>query len=146
MPEEDFVKELEIDENNLNQELTEQPSRYSWWGVLALRARARRDKLEEKTKVVDAQIDADLRKEARENRSKITEKEIASKVLLDTKHTEAMTDYLKAKKEADILQVGAREAFAQRKDCLISLAANLRQELDSELRITKRQVDERGRG
>jgi len=144
MPEENFKKQLEIDENDLNRELTKQPGLYSRWGILAVEAKSYRDKLEEVLKVADAKIEDEIRTKAeKENRKyKITGGEILSKLLQDPRHTKAMADYLKAKKEADILWVGAREAFAQRKDCLISLAANLREELDSQLTIRRKKVDE----
>ncbi len=138
----DFEHDLKIDTANLNDELMRQPALFSRWAVLAVEARAERDSLEEKMKVTDAQLDAEFRQEAIEIGDKITEKKLFSKILLDPRHTLAMNDCLEARKAADILQVGAREAFSQRKDCLISLAANLREEHDSDLHIKEKKAEE----
>ena len=139
---EEFAQQLKIDLGNLNDELMKQPGRFSRWAVLAVEARAERDNMEESLKVVDAQLDAEFRKEAVEAGDKITEKKLFSKILLDSRHTQAMDNCLEARKDADILQVGAREAFSQRKDCLISLAANLREEYDSDLHMKEKKVEE----
>ena len=64
-----------------------------------------------------------------------------SEILLDSRHTQAMDDCLETRKVADILQVGAREAFSQRKDCLVSVAANLREEHDADLHIKEKKVE-----
>ena len=131
-----------VDAANLNEELARQPALFSRWAVLAVEARAERDKLEEALKVVDAQLDAEFRQEAVETGEKVTEKKLFSKILLDSRHTQAMENCLEARSTADIIQVGAREAFSQRKDCLISLAANLREEFDAELYIKEKKAQE----
>lgn len=137
-----FEHDLKIDVANLNEELMKQPALFSRWGVLAVEARAERDKLEENLKVVDAQLDAEFRQEAVEAGEKITEKKLFSKILLDCRHAEAMESCLDARSTADVIQVGAREAFSQRKDCLISLAANLREEHDADLFIKEKKAQE----
>ena len=138
----DFEHDLKIDVANLNDELMRQPGLFSRWAVLAVEARAERDRLEEKLKVTDAHLDNEFREKAEREGTKITEKKLLSQILLDPRHAQAMENCLEARKDADILQVGAREAFSQRKDCLISLAANLREEFDADLYIKEKKVEE----
>lgn len=139
-----FAQQLKIDLGNLNNELMRQPGLFSRWAVVAVEARAERDRLEEVLKVIDAKLEDKIRKEDAEKGSKykITASEILSKIFQDFRHTRAVEEYLKAKKDADIIWEGARTAFLGRKDCLISLAANFREERDSDLHIKEKKAEE----
>jgi len=122
----DITKELQIDLSNLNEELAKQPAKFAWWGVVHAVAKDLVDTEEGK-------LDSEIRKSAEASGEKITETKIKNLINVNEKYREL-------KNQERIARV-IKEAFAQRKDMLISLAANLREEFDTELSIKKEKIN-----
>ena len=123
----DISKELNISIENINSELAEQPAQFARWGTMEVIAK---DILES----YQGQKSEKLRTE----NEKISETKIESLLLNDP-------EYMKLKKQHNTLRI-VKEAFRQRKDMLISLAANLREEFDIDLSVKKKVADEKLKG
>lgn len=120
-------EELSVSEETLSQDYMEQAGKYAWWAVLAESAKAQRDKKEIDMDKAEAEADKRVRKELELDGVKITESLVKSRIKLDSEYLEAVDAYNKAKKNAAVLDKLVR-AFDHRKEMLISLGAQLREE------------------
>jgi len=126
----DLEDALSINPEKINDELARQPTLYAHWGMLHVMATGRKDAYKRKMDEKAAQVSLEFR---RANQGKrVTEKEIENELLINRDYGPAQDDYYSAKTDEDALKV-AREAFHQRKDMLVTLATNLRRELDIDL-------------
>lgn len=128
----DLQAELDIDPTQLDRELIEQPSKFAWVATLHEYAKdmAQQRKMElEETK---AELDTEVRVQATEDEMKVTEAMVRNLVLQDKRYKLANEEYLDANRTAALLGV-ARESFNMRSNMLISLSANRRMELDTEI-------------
>lgn len=135
----DFGEDLDVDRANINEELADQPSKFAWHGVLSELAKSKVLMLKNELETLKAELDQDIRSKADK---KPTERDIDAMIQLDSKYQKKEREYLAAQKDSGILQV-ARQAFEQRKDMLISIAANMRGESDVNLKINKEKVVEK---
>jgi len=94
------------------------------------------DKLTEKKEITDA-------KKAFEKREKLTEKKIASLILLDEDYQTARLAVDEARKTVGILKAIVA-SFIHRKDMLVTLAANMRIQMDPEIYIKKEEYKDKG--
>jgi hypothetical protein len=118
----ELEKGLKIDENALEEVLQQQADLfYRVAKELALRI-SLRDQAKQELAEIEAEADIDLRKDARVNEEKITEKEIEAKKKLDTKVQRASDRFLKL-----TLQVGQwgalKDAYIQRSYVLKDMVA-----------------------
>jgi hypothetical protein len=107
-----------IDRLALDEEWLRQPAMYRYFATIAEEARRDADKASEALKVVDAEIDKELRYNASMNEAKVTEKSIANEIIMDKRHTKAMEDYLEAEHEARVLNNANKMAMDHRKKAL----------------------------
>lgn len=121
------LEELAISEDTLSNDFMEQAGKYAWWATLAETAKAHRDNLEAIMDKVEAEADTRVRKKLDVEGIKITESLVKSRIKLDEQYQESLKAYVKAKKNASIIEKIVR-AFDHRKEMLISLGAHLREE------------------
>lgn len=137
-----FEDDLHIDGNDINQAYCDQPALYAYWATLATKAKNlyERKKFEvEKQenyikKTLIGELDSKVRMNLEMDGEKITESRVANCIYIDSEYVLAVDEYNKLKEELldlqsslSVLEV-ARESMNQRKDMLISLGAQLRQE------------------
>lgn len=97
---EEFEGYLLINKFKLDDEVMRQSQLYHEVGKAHAEAIAIRDNLEERLAVVDAEIDAELRKKHESEETKYTEPLIKNEVRLDKRHQKAFATYIAAKEEA----------------------------------------------
>ncbi len=110
-----------IDRMSLDEEWLKQPAMYRYFATQAEDAYKEADKLENDLKVIDAEIEKEIRHNAEMNESKITEKAVASEILLNKKHKEAVEAALDARYEARVLNNAVTRALDHRKKALENL-------------------------
>ena len=110
----DFEEQLKISKFDLDTECCLQPGLFAEWAEKSVEAHDQRDRAKLKVEQIYAMIDNEIRKQASERGEKITEKQIESRIILDSRYIQAQEEYLKYSKDAATLLV-ARQAFEQRK-------------------------------
>jgi len=122
------VQELRVSAPLINDQLENQAASYSYYGKLSSEAarRARDAKLQ--AQVVEAQIFTATREYFASQNARTSNEVINALVQQDPRRIEAWQAYNAAQEEADYLDT-IRISFFQRKDLLVSIAANLRAEM-----------------
>ena len=138
----DLVEELKFTAENLNQAYIEQPAKFAYWSAQVNKSKF----MLEKKKLELEQLDSYLKKtlmgeldqEVRENMAmegeRVTEARVTARVYIHPRYLETVRRVNQLQKELVELQYQtdtlytAKDAFIQRKDMIISLGANLRQE------------------
>lgn len=136
----DLDADLAVERTKINDELAEQPGLFAWYATIHELYRNKVLALKEQIDVLEAQLDQELRAKWNEPEwGKRTEDAIKARIKLNTKRQDLAAQFLEAQKNQGILGV-AKSAFEQRKDMLISIAANMRGESDLELKVSKEKV------
>lgn len=110
-----------IDDLDLWSEWMKQPAMYRYFATMAEDANTEADRLESKVKVVDAEIDSEIREWAEKNGSKVTEKSVASDVINNSKHKEAVEKAIQARHDARVLNNAVVRSLDHRKKALEKL-------------------------
>ena len=135
-------EDLKIDVHDINKEFCEQPALYAYWATVATQAKSLYEKkkleVEKKEdyirKTLVGTLDVTVRHELEMNGEKITEQKVLNGIYSSTEYRDEMSNLYELKEELLELQSQlsvldiARESMNQRKDMLISLGAQLRQE------------------
>lgn len=131
--------ELKMDETTINDDLKNQPSLFAWYAVLE--ELAEKDFAEAKLAfdLMLAFLDKSFREEATKSNSKLTETQLLNQMRLDTQYLEATTRVNESRKNVGVLRA-IKEAFAQRKDMLITLASNMRAQSDPDIYLKKQEA------
>lgn len=128
--ESDLDSDLRIDKFNLSEEFEKHAGRFAWYSAcyeLAVDFEAR---LKTELERAYAKIDAQVRAQLESHNIKATEKKIEGMVLTNNVYVQLVDQYNEAKLQTGLLKA-ARDAMMMKKDCLISLGANVRAELSS---------------
>ena len=134
--------DLGIDRANINNELAGQPAQFAWYATLYEMARNKSNLLKQKIDEFAAKLDQSIRAANAAAGAKTTEGGISAMIASDETMSKLQKQFVDSKREEGLLYV-AKEAFEQRKDMLISIASNMRQEWDTDLKISKDKVRER---
>lgn len=135
-----IAQELQVSTPLINEQLETQAARFAYWGSLATDANKRARTAKMMAEVIEAQLTAEVRNTWPEGGGQRSEWAVMTAVKLDLRWQEAWNQYYEAKQQAEILQV-AKEGFAQRKDLLITISANLRGEMSGQVRIVKESLE-----
>lgn len=133
--------DLNIDRAGINDALANQPALFAWYATLYEMARNNSAVLNSQIDAYQAELDQYYRMEATKEGIKITEGSIKAKIDSNENMCKLIDDYNNSKRQEGMLYA-AKAAFEQRKDMLISIASNMRQEWDTELKINKDKVRE----
>lgn len=134
----DLREDLKINEADLDDHLSKQPELFAKYGWIQAQARAKLERAEGALEEHEYKLDLELRK--KKDEEKLTENQIKAMVKTDEHRLKLAKKVMRAREQAEIVGA-AKEAFAQRKDCLISFAANRRAEYETGLSIKKRRQD-----
>lgn len=128
-----FRADLDIDFNNLNQAFLNQAALYAYYS--GIHAQAMRHEARQKLmlEVEEAKIAKAIRDKAAADGTKITEKQIEQEISRTASYVKAVIAYNDAKAQTAVA-AGAIESFRQRRDMLIQLGAQAREELKGEVR------------
>lgn len=133
-----FSKKLREDvafnEHNLNESFMNQAAHVAYYSVIAHRSAEAHEKAKAKLDLVEAMIDNELRNEAIDKGEKVTEALLAKKIKLDTRYQAAQYAVIEARTKAGITK-DAMEAFRHKRDMLIQVGADQREEMKGELRM-----------
>ena len=150
-----LADDLLIDEANINESFCNQPSLFAWWATVAAQARAIADKVKlevEKQddyirKTLTGELDVEVRQQLELNGEKVTETKVTNSIFTHKKYKaeveklyELKEKYLEANSNAVVLEIG-RDSMNQRKDALISLGAQVRNDANNlDLSLKKEQA------
>lgn len=118
----ELTKALKIDREDLDGAVSEQPELYYHVSLEAARAASRRDQAKDQLKVVEADLNQQVRKELLDAGEKVTEKGLEHMVTAHQDRADAVADLLNAAREAEEWQA-LKESFQQRSYMLRELAA-----------------------
>lgn len=119
---------LQIDENNINKELMDQPLLFREYGKMEVEAGDAVRILEVQLERVKAQVHLEFMKQTATGK-KMTVKDIESQVLTDERVTKVQDELLDAQQVHDDMR-NLMLALRQRHEVLKDVSANLRKELE----------------
>ena len=142
---EKLEKDLKFTEEHLNTAYIEQASKFAFWATLAVQAKAKVDKkkleIDQKEayikKTLMGKLDAFVRHKLADAGKRITEAQVINEIYVQPEYLTACDELWTLQEELSELQLQsgllstAKEAMIQRKDMIISLGANLRQEINN---------------
>ena len=134
--ERDFDKDLEISRTTLNDDCITQPSLFAWYAILSEQAKDERDRAKENISVTEAELDMQIRKEMEDAGEKVTEGKVEKAIKRHEGYREAVEIYLSAAHVYGVLYA-AQSAVSHRKEMLITLVANMRNEFYGEVAISE---------
>lgn len=124
-------QDLHIDRSNLSEEFSEHSSRYAWYSTAYELALDYENRLKTALERLYAKLDVEARTSFELNGVKATEKKIENHVLMHPDYVAVADAYNDAKLQTGLIKA-ARDAMIMKKDCLISLGANIRAEMASD--------------
>jgi hypothetical protein len=129
---------FENDPDGLNKALTEQTSRFAWWAMLQTRAKKRVATLERDIKVKRATVMIEGKLRA----ASATVDILKAMVEVDPEVERLERALIEAESDLQAVTVG-RDSMKERKDSLLAVASNMREEMDHGLRVLTPQARER---
>lgn len=140
----DLSNDMLINVANINESYQDQPSKFAWWATLATLARSKANKLKQQLDreqdyiktTLTGTLDSKVRQQLELDGEKITETKVTNAIYTHPEyisHKEKVAqfqeEYLEADEQARLLEMG-KETMNQRKEMLISLGAQLRNDWD----------------
>jgi hypothetical protein len=129
-----FQDDLEIDDRDLNHAFMRQASLFAYYAAIHVRAMRKEARTKLLLEIEEAKVAKAIRDKMVAEGTKTTEKQIEQEVSRTPSYIKAVNAYNEAKANT-ALAVSAVEAFRQRRDMLIQLGANQREELKGEVRV-----------
>jgi hypothetical protein len=130
-----LLEDLSFSQNNLDDAMMNQASLFSYYATNSAKAGLQSDRLKVEVEYIEALIHKDLHEQAIANGSKITEAAITKMIKLDSRYMEAISNYNTAKMVAAAAK-STTEAFSQRRDMLIQIGKDQREDRLGEIRIS----------
>lgn len=124
-----YIDDLRIDEARINDALKEQPIRFAFWGQMYALQKAISEKLKNQLERYEGHLEISIRAQKAQQGEKVTESVVRSLINVDPERERLQNSIIRASAKLSKLQ-GIRDSFAQRKDMLMSLSANLRGEME----------------
>lgn len=137
-----LVDDLKINSEDLNEGFMDQPAKYAYWATVASQAQQLVDKKklevdrqeEYLKKTLVGELDEEVRQELEMNGERITESKVTNNIYIHPRYSDNLNVLYDLKQELLDLQGKyaalniAKDAMNQRKDMLISLGAQMRNE------------------
>jgi len=138
----DYERELSCSEESINEDLKSQAPLFAWYAVMQELADEAAAEMKLALEITQARLGEKHRAALVAAGVKPTEAMVDAKVKLDEEYQSAVILRNDCDKNAGILRA-IKEAFNHRKDCLISLASNMRCQSDPEIFIKKQEFREK---
>ena len=116
----DVYPDLRIDPSNIADQLAEQSALYARWGQLAEEAAILHDKSKRQRDLVVAELDEDIRRQARDDQEKVTEALIKNRVLMEPDY-QAAEDMVENRRRAASYTKLIQRALEMRLQGLIAI-------------------------
>jgi hypothetical protein len=126
---EDFRK-LEIDDANLDRELSEQASKYLFVAEKAVNAEFNYESYKAQTSQLYAQLDSKVREAAVTEGRKVTEAVVKAEIETHPDYVKAQQALISKRAQKELMRA-VRESWHMRKDLLIQMAIKQRSEIDA---------------
>jgi len=130
----DIKEKLKVDPKNLNAELIEQPGLFAYYAYEMSKKKEELEELELDLDILESETDRKVRNNFLIKNEKVSEKKVEMVVMSITKVKELKRKIIKVNAEYNILK-GIVRAYEQRKDVLVSLSANMREENKSDINL-----------
>lgn len=130
----DIKEKLKVNPKNLNAELVEQPGLFAYHAYQMTKKNQELEELELDLNILIAKKDKKTRNMFEETGVKYSEKKIEIGIDADNEVIKMKKKIIKLNTEYNILK-GITRAYEQRKDILISLSANIREERKSDVSL-----------
>lgn len=132
---EEFNRDVQISTVDLDESFRNQASLYAYYSFRHYKATIDLERKKIRAEVKEARVAKELRDEAAETGAKITEKAISEQVAIDSGYIRTRLEYNEAKATVELLK-SCLEALKQRRDMLVQLGANEREDRKGELRAS----------
>lgn len=126
--------DLAINQLDLSDGMMRQAALFAHYSRLAAQAERTVGKIEQIKDVMEARIDREVRDKAASEGKKYTEAQIKNQVLADPRYIKIATALNEANFNVNVTK-SAADSFRHRRDMLIQLAFNAREEAKGELRL-----------
>lgn len=126
--------DLSVNPADLSTAYVQHASLFAWYCEQYRQAQFQADKMDNQEKLVYAKIETGVRNQATIDAEKITEATVKSRVLLDPRYQKIVQLKLEAEMIAGMTK-DATEAFKQRRDMLIQLGSDAREEFKGSMRM-----------
>jgi hypothetical protein len=126
--------DLEIDPRDLSMSMMRQAGLFAYYCTVAAQAEKQMGQMEQLQEIIEARLDKKVRDAAVAAGTKITEAQVKAQIALEPKAIAIRTAVNKARMVASICKSGA-DSFRHRRDMMIQLALNDREERKGELRL-----------
>lgn len=129
-----YEDELKIAEETINPNLSEQAARYCFYAMLEELAEEQMGQAKMTLEIIEAETDKLVREKLTQAGTKFTEAVILNEVKTDPTRLKALGEFNQARATVGKLHA-IREAFIHRKDMLVTLASNMRAQMDTNLTV-----------
>lgn len=126
--------DLEVSETNLSKAMIRQAPLFARYSALAAKAQFQADRADQQVDLVEAELDSDIRDDMNAKGIKITENLVKAAIIRHPKYQKAVTRYNEAKAIAEMVKTAA-DSFRHRRDMLIQMGADRREEMKGAVRV-----------
>lgn len=126
-------KDVSFSMADLNGAMMEQASLSVHYARIACESKFQMESLKRKIELLEAYLDKNYRQNWPDN-EKMTEKAVQSKIILNKNYQDLQEQYLEAKMNASFAD-SVQESFRQRRDMLIQIGKDAREELKGQVRV-----------
>ena len=136
--------DLKFTDATLKDAFIDQAGLFAYYASKEAQAAYQTDKQKQALEIVEARVDHEIRQDAADQGTKITEGKITSGIRLNASYQKALEGYNQAKMIQNLAKA-ATEAFKQRRDMLIQCGADAREELKGSLRMSGSEANTKDR-
>ena len=130
-----FGKDVLVDKNNLSESFANQGGMFAHYSVAVYQASLQASSKKLLMDTIYATLDKEVREAAVASGEKITEDKVKQSIRMNPKFIIAQKDHIEAEALYDHYR-NLLEAFRQRKDMLVQMGADAREEMKGELRMS----------
>lgn len=123
-------EDLHLDRLNLNDEFERHAERYAFYSTAYELCLDKERRVKAALERAYAQLDAQARAQLTANGIRITEKKVENMVITTDDYISLQEEYFESQRWSGLLKA-ARDAMIHKKECMVSLGANFRQEVNS---------------
>jgi len=133
----EYAQHLSINEEDLNSELSQQPSLYLWYARILGMQKALVDTAKNALREQEGRLYTLIRNRLEQTLGRRpAQVEVDARLNQDSQLKERRQNLIELQLQLDVLW-GIRDSMAQKKDCLLSLAHNRRAEMSLDLHVNK---------
>lgn len=139
-----YAADTQINPADINDGMIQQASLFAHYSTLYARAQAQYDRFRQLQEIIDAKLDRSIREEMQSAGEKITEKAIEQRIALSASHINAVRNVNFCREQVELSKC-ALEALKQKRDMLVQLGVQAREEMKGELYIKSAEAREEAR-